>query len=374
MTAAHIKEAVANAADARLERIRALGIVLWHDIECDGDTDRFIKGLIGEKSLVVFAGATGSAKTFIALDASFHLAAEREWFGRKVTRCGVLYVGAEGQAGLKKRVAALRDHHGIGETAEVPFALYPAPIDLTTDDDGVKKIIEMVELLRGLWGIATWLVVIDTLARCFGSADESSTRDMNTFVTRCDAIRIGANATVLVVHHFGKDESKGMRGSIALKAAADTVVEIIGTEGVRTARVEKQKDGAAGEAFSFKLQPVELGQDEDGNPVSSCVVIPSEIAPEEKSARAPRLPPAARIAKESLQKAIAEAGSLIPASNHVPANTIGVPIDLWRRYAYQRSITNGETDSARRKAFSRAAEVLQANRAVNVWTDWAWIP
>jgi hypothetical protein len=87
---------------------------------------------------------------------------------------------------------------------------------------------------------------------------------MNTFVTRCDTIRTATGATMLVVHHFGKDESKGMRGSVALKAAADTVIEVTGIDGVRTARVEKQKDGATGETFTFTLRPIDLGPDGDG--------------------------------------------------------------------------------------------------------------
>src|SRR5262245_30891599 len=116
-----------------------LGLILWHDIKDTGVTDRLIKGLIGEQSLAVIAGPTGSAKTFLALDISFHTAVGWDWFGRKVTRRGVLYVGAEGQSGLKKRVAAARQHYGIDETADVPFALYPAPIDLVTDTSGVEK-------------------------------------------------------------------------------------------------------------------------------------------------------------------------------------------------------------------------------------------
>ena len=76
--------------------------------ESAGNTDRLVKGLIGEQSFAVIAGATGAAKTFLALSMGLHLAINRTWFGRKVTRCGVLYVGAEGQAGIRKRM-----QHGV---------------------------------------------------------------------------------------------------------------------------------------------------------------------------------------------------------------------------------------------------------------------
>jgi hypothetical protein len=363
----------ARSAAAKLKATTS-DLVLWQQIDGKlGVTDRLIKGLIGEKSFAVIAGPTGSAKTFLALKASIDVACGWDFFNRKVTLLGVLYIGAEGQAGLLKRIQAVKQRFSIGDTAEVPFALYPAPIDLVTDANGAKQIIAYVEALNEILPVKIGIVVIDTLARCFGSRDENSTQDMNTFVSRCDTIRNATGVAVVVVHHFGKDESKGMRGSIALKAAADTVIEVTGTDGTRTVKVEKQKDGAAGETFAFNLEVVELGRNEDGEPITSCVVIPSDSAPKEKSARAPRLPPAARIAKEALQKAIAEAGQPAPASNHLPANTRGVPVDMWRRYAYQRSISKGECESAKRNAFRRAAETLQANHAVGICDEFAWL-
>lgn len=65
------------------------------------------------------------------------------------------------------------------------------------------------------------LVVIDTLARCFGGNDENDARDMGAFIEGCDVIKQKTGATVLVVHHSGKDEAKGARGSSSFRAALD---------------------------------------------------------------------------------------------------------------------------------------------------------
>jgi AAA domain len=257
-----------------------LGLLPWLSIKDTGITDRLVKGLLGEQSLAIIAGPTGSAKTFLALDMGIHIVCGWEWFGRKVKRCGVLYLAAEGQNGVRKRIAAIRQHHGIDETADIAFAIYPGPVDLVTDNSGVEKVVTMIQALNALWReTPVGLVIPDTLARCFGDGDESATRDMNTFVTRCDTIRVQGRTAVLPVHHFGKDETKGMRGSIALKAAADTVIEVTGTEGTRTAKIEKQKDGEAGGTFAFKLKPVDLGQDEDGEAITSCIVEGADPTP-----------------------------------------------------------------------------------------------
>jgi hypothetical protein len=358
----------------RKPKVSVADLLLWVDIDAiSATTDRIVKGLIGEKLLVVIAGPTGSAKTFLALKMSVDVGSGWPFFDHKTTRCGVLYIGAEGQGGLRKRIAAIKQRFSFGDTAEVPFALYPAPIDLVSDGSGAKQIIAYAEALNEVLPVKIGVIVVDTLARCFGGRDENSTQDMSTFVSRCDTIRNATGATVLVVHHFGRDESKGMRGSIALKAAADTVIEVTGTEGTRTVKVEKQKDGAAGETFAFNLEVVDLGLDEDGEPITSCVVVPSAATPTRKTAKAPRLPPAARLACEALRKAIAEGGQPAPASNYIPANVMGADVELWRRYAYQQSISKGDSDSAKRNAFRRSVETLQASNAVGVCDGFAWL-
>jgi hypothetical protein len=287
-----------------------------------------------------------------------------------VTRVGVLYVGAEGQAGLIKRIQAIKRHHSIADDADVPFALYPAPIDLMSDGSGVKKIVAYVEALNAILPVKIGIIVIDTLARCFGGGDESATKDMNTFVTRCDTIRNSTGATIVIVHHFGKDESKGMRGSIALKAAADTVIEVTGTEGVRTARVEKQKDGAAGEAFTFTLKPVDLGPDADNEPVTSCVVIPSD-APPRKKAASQKPPPAEYLkARDYLADIVADAGETV-ASATIPSNAKVTTVDRWRERLEKRGLY--EPGDAGRKWFQRVRNRLIGDGIIAMDGQHVWL-
>ena len=92
---------------------------------------------------------------------------------------------------------------------------------------------------------------------------------------------------MLLIHHSGKDESKGARGWSGLRAAADAEIEVNRNGDCRTATVTKLKDGEDGVKFAFKLVPVEIGIDADGEPVRSCIVEPTTAAPA-SSKREPR--------------------------------------------------------------------------------------
>jgi RecA-family ATPase len=65
------------------------------------------------------------------------------------------------------------------------------------------------------------LVIIDTLARSFGGADENQAKDMGAFISACDQIRANTGATLLIVHHSGVQDKERARGSSSLRAACD---------------------------------------------------------------------------------------------------------------------------------------------------------
>jgi len=85
---------------------------------------------------------------------------------------------------------------------------------------------------------------------------------------------------ILLVHHSGKDQSRGMRGWSGLHAAMDFVVECQreGEEGSREAafRLAKVKDGTTGTTHRFRMDLVPLGADEDGDPITSLTVRQAE--------------------------------------------------------------------------------------------------
>ena len=103
-------------------------------------------------------------------------------------------------------------------------------------------------------------------------SDENSAKDMGQFVAAVDRIRVETGCCVLMVHHTGKDAGRGPRGSSALEGAADTVLMLTESNGIRQLAVRKQKDGPP-RTLNFRLEPVQLGWDADGERITSCVAV-----------------------------------------------------------------------------------------------------
>jgi hypothetical protein len=160
----------------------------------------------------------------------------------------VLYIVGEGQHGMIARQEAWSDYHG--ETGNLHrVAWHPGRLNLMELDTATAVADLAAE-------IGAELVVIDTLARCAGGADDSATADMNQFVERCDMIRDRSSACVMVVHHMGKDKSKGMRGSTVLLGAADVAIEVSGGGGRTRLEVVDAKDFEEGFTLNFGMETV----------------------------------------------------------------------------------------------------------------------
>src|SRR5690606_7842012 len=107
------------------------------------------------------------------------------------------------------------------------------------------------------------VVVIDTLAAAMPGGDENSGQDLGKVVDHCKFLHRQTGALVVLVHHSGKDQSRGARGWSGLRAAADAEIEVTRNGDYRVAAVTKMKDGADGATFAFKLKPVVLELDDD---------------------------------------------------------------------------------------------------------------
>jgi hypothetical protein len=252
----------------------------------------------------------------------------------------------------------------------MPFAAISSPIDLCSSDADVVRLVAAIRSAD--LGMPVAMIIIDTLSRVLAGGNENAPDDMGALVRNLDRLRDETGAAIAIVHHSGKDAARGARGHSLLRAATDTEIEVMRDEGSKlsTARVTKQRDYATEGSFTFKLRLVELDLDEDGDPITSCVLEESEnsAAPREKRGK---LPAAQRRALQLLADAIARAGELPPASNHIPPGVRCVSEDLWRRYCYEGGISAGDQE-AKKKAFGRAAGELVAAERVGQWGQWVW--
>lgn len=235
------------------------------------DRPYLIKGLIDRGGISVLVGKPGTAKTFLGIDLCYHIFEGLPWAGQRVGQAQCLYVAQEGGLMFANRMAARKAR----------FALMRAPLILGGPNgaDG-PPLAEMITHLSEVQGVTYGLVVIDTLARAMGGADENAGPDMGALLRSVDHIREKTGAHVMLVHHTGKDADRGARGHSSLFGAVDTelLVKTDPASKRRTVRVNKQRDGEDGIEFGFRLKKVDLGRDRDGDPVWSCVIDHEEVA------------------------------------------------------------------------------------------------
>lgn len=237
-----------------------------------------IRGVIPRAEIGMIYGEPGSGKTFFALDLACAMARGTEWRGitRPFASTGV-YVAAEGANGFRVRLLAYNEK--IGPIGNGLGVIDGAP-NLCNAGDVKVLISELRKFKQPLD-----FIVIDTLASVTPGANENSGEEMGKMLAHCKAIQRATGAMVLLIHHSGKDSSKGARGWSGIRGALDVEIEVErldDPDGTRCARITKMKDGEdIAEGMYFKLERLTFPNyqsEVDGETIipSSCVVIPAE--------------------------------------------------------------------------------------------------
>lgn len=229
-----------------------------------------MKGVIPRAELVVLFGESGAGKSFVAVDLAMAIARGIDWRGHKTKPGKVVYIAAEGGGGFRNRLAAYEAHHKL-TLDELPFGVIHATPNFLQKADAV----DIAKAINAA-GRAD-LVVVDTFAQVTPGANENAAEDIGKALAHCRGIHRATGAVVMLVHHAGKDTSKGARGWSGLKAAADAEIEVARFVTGRLIRISKQKDGEDGKEFGFDLDVVPVGMDEDGDVIDSCVLREAEI-------------------------------------------------------------------------------------------------
>lgn len=228
-------------------------------------------------ALVGVYGPSGSGKSFLALSWALAIAAGLDWGGHRVRQGSVIYVAAEGGRSIRKRVEAWTIHHRLKDIPGAFFLLESVQLRSSSD---VETLLHRIREL----GIKPTLIILDTLAKCFGDGDENTAKEMGQFVTGMDNLQHETGASVLVVHHTGKKDTGVERGSSALRAAIDTMVGVaVNGSGVITVTNDKQKDDE--EFADIKLRLAKVITSGQAEPeITSCVVVPAHDSADESDA------------------------------------------------------------------------------------------
>ena len=230
--------------------------------------DWLVKGLIPQRNVSMLYGRSGVYKSFCALDMALCISREMDYHDKPLSASGhVIYIAAEASEGVIKRMVGWHQHHKLNMKDTNLTFITEAPNLI--DHESVGSLTYTIEeVLKNRNDKEVALVVIDTLARSMGGGDENSSEYIEAVMRSTEAIKDKFSCGVMVVHHTGKDESRGPRGSSALLAAVDISIAVTkhdsetpGREdvmGIVVLNVEKQRDETAVEPFAFNAVRIDV--------------------------------------------------------------------------------------------------------------------
>lgn len=336
-----------------------------------------VRDLLPASSFSAIYGRPGSYKSFVALHIATCVAAGLECFGKPVEAGPVIYVAGEGGAGLKRRMDALRKHWSLGD--DLPIYFVKSQLNMRTSLDDYDALCAAIDDLA----VKPKLIIFDTFARIFAGGEENSARDVGETIVILGAIQERYETAVAIIHHAGKDESRGMRGSSALLGAVDAELECVkvspedGIERTGKLTVTKQKDGEDGVIFGYRMETVALSDiDPD---VTSLAVEPLEademkkagIGPKDAGPKKARMSKSAKKAFDILKNVLAD--SKLRKTGVVPDLSRSlwcVEKTIWRDTYVQESSLSKESAI---RSFNRANESLWTNGTISGFGNYVWI-
>lgn len=332
-----------------------------------------VTGVAHKRSITLIYGRPKSGKSFLATHLALTVAdpAAQLWMGHRIMQPGpVLYIACEGEGGYWKRLQA---------AGRIPFQFCLAtgrPALIEERQRGYSfapkadDVLEAIEAVNVRFNTPPVLVVIDTVFRSFGAGNVNDSNNMMAYVTAVGEIMLRGIAVVLV-HHATKGNNTPA-GSVALMGAADTLIvteTVEGRPGIHTWAIEQSKDDAATDPREFQLEIVTGITDAFGEEVSSCRVVDlgGVSAPKPKGGRPPKGDD--EIVLGFLHDVLSRDGQ---AGIHgVPPGFRAISGTKWRDEVLSR-FRPGDAPEAKKKAWQRARNKLQATDRIGVAADWVW--
>jgi hypothetical protein len=331
--------------------------VHWSKLDSLPAREPLINGLFDIGAMSGIVGAAGAYKTGHAIDLGAHIALGLPWRGCEVRKGSVVYLAVEGGWGIAERLAGWRKYHAV-ESTDGAFYVVPEPIDLAHGEADARLLLRRIEELRPSLALPLDFIVIDTTSRALAGGDENSPKDLGQFVRCCDIIRAETRSHLSVVHHLGKDESRGARGHSLLKAALDTEITAVKLGPTGTLEVTKQRDHPDGQRFGFAIEVVTLDDGKD-----SYVVVPTD-APS-PSVKAGRWSHGLTVFREAVQDAmLAHGQEHRPAGNGSVVKAVAVEdarAEHKRLYVHGG---DGDRAEAEREAWNRALQTARGTHLI----------
>jgi hypothetical protein len=356
----------------------------WDSIK-DEPVEWLIESIIPRRAFVALYAPPASFKSFIALDIAEAVATGREWMGYRVPKKGaVLYIAGEGHGGMGARVKACKIQNNSPDGANL--YVIRAQINIRSSQEDFDALVAAINELIAEIDEPLELIILDTLMRMSGGGfNENSSEDMGGFITQAGKIQAIYLCAMLLIHHSGKDITKGLRGHSSLLGAVDTELEIqrqdlvinsadTSVVGNAILTVTKQKDGADSITVGIEVVNVEIGESALGfEIITSLAVRPNqEIANSRPKGTKNNSGSGEnqKIELDSLYKVIKAKGSyrvVDGTSRH------GVSLADWRAEFWSMTGSTEDDKVAFRKAWQRARKRLREINKITIGSGWVWL-
>jgi len=300
----------------------------------------------------LFYGASGSGKTGIGIRTAISVAAGLRWGDRAVVSGAVLYVAGEDVDGAKERMVAAALALGQ-DTADLPVAVMEAPQEGLVSSAARIAIAGAARELARQTDRQVALIIVDTLAACFGPKSQDDATAASEYMTHVDKTAREIGCAFLSIHHTGKNETAGMRGSRVFFDRADAVVEVKqGQSKTSFMKVEKMRNGPDGARFAFDITGHDVPTSE--GPISVQVIRdlrpiePETVSPDE--------------AKQRRKQTIAD--GMLGILLRLTSGNEPVPVETWQDACY--AMWQDKSDGARRKVFSTNRRDMESKGQIGI--------
>jgi len=131
------------------------------------------------------------------------------------------------------------------------------------------------------------------------------------------------------------------------------------------------KDGPHGDVIASHLEPLDVGIDEDKEPITSCVVVPTDVPPSQPKHSTRKLSDRQRLALDALTECALNCGKPPPASFELPNGLRPVPVSSWREEMLSRGVLDHDAPNPR-EDFRRVRNSLQTRKLIGVRDELVW--
>ena len=356
----------------------------WDSIK-DEPVEWLVESILPKKAFIALYAPPASYKSFIALDLAEAIATGRDWMGYRIPKKGaVLYICGEGHGGMGARVKACKIQNKSPDGANL--YIIRAQLNLRSSQEDFDKLILAISELIAQIDEPLEIIILDTLMRMSGGGfNENSSEDMGAFITQTGKLQEIFHCALLVIHHSGKDVTKGLRGHSSLLGAVDTELEIQRQDSVINSgdasvignailKVSKQKDGADSIEVGIDVISIEIGMSDLGfESITSLAIRHNQDIASSTSKGSKNNQGSGgnqRLEMDSLLKVIKAKASYREVDG---ISRYGVSLDDWRAEFWSMKGCTEDDKLSFRKAWVRARERLVATNKIVIGSNWVWL-